>query len=343
MTSTHRDDSQMSRFERDGLDRFSARDAILAVLLIVVLLAIFGGDSVEDAANQTNPGFEQDLLAEVGKPTADVANALPFAELVDNTVGGLSPDEELGEGGFGTTVAGATPAGQVPPVTPDAFDPAELGLDPPPKLPLETVLVTGDSLSTPLDTEIATRLAGDAEVIREPHLAAAISRPELLDWGALSTSQVAKHDPDAVVMFSGANEFYAIPDATGKPVECCGTDWAALLSGRMREMMNTYRQDGDARVYWLTVPAVRDADRQEVTRVVNAAIEVAAQPWAGQVRVIDLNPIFTPDGEYSDSIDVDGEETIVRESDGIHLNPTGAGIAADAVIEAIDRDFASEP
>ena len=35
-----------------------------------------------------------------------------------------------------------------------------------------------------------------------------------------------------------------------------------------------------------------------------------------------------------------GEDTIVRESDGIHLNDKGAEIAADKVMELIDSDFA---
>lgn len=36
---------------------------------------------------------------------------------------------------------------------------------------------------------------------------------------------------------------------------------------------------------------------------------------------------------------IDGCETIVRESDGLHLNAAGAREAADGVLAAIDRDF----
>jgi hypothetical protein len=36
---------------------------------------------------------------------------------------------------------------------------------------------------------------------------------------------------------------------------------------------------------------------------------------------------------------MDGCETIVRESDGLHLNAVGAREAADAVLAAIVRDF----
>jgi hypothetical protein len=201
-------------------------------------------------------------------------------------------------------------------------------------------LVTGDSLSTPLDTILARRLAPDGvEVIRDPHLGTGISNSAFTDWGELSTGQVARDHPDAVVVFIGANEGYAMPGPGGEDVECCGPDYAAVYANRVRQVMNTYRQDGAAKVYWLTVMTPRDPDAQRVERMVNAAIKVAAQPWASEVRVIDTVPIFTPDYEYTDAIEVDGEETIVRESDGIHLNEAGAEIAADAVLDRVDQDF----
>ena len=38
-------------------------------------------------------------------------------------------------------------------------------------------------------------------------------------------------------------------------------------------------------------------------------------------------------------MEVDGSETIVRESDGIHLNEAGSALAAEIVLDAIDDDF----
>ena len=55
--------------------------------------------------------------------------------------------------------------------------------------------------------------------------------------------------------------------------------------------------------------------------------------------MIDMVPIFTPGDSYRDAMPIDGEETIVRESDGIHLNEAGSALAAEIVLEAIDRDF----
>jgi hypothetical protein len=55
--------------------------------------------------------------------------------------------------------------------------------------------------------------------------------------------------------------------------------------------------------------------------------------------VIDLVPTFTPGDSYRDSMEIDGKQTIVRESDGIHLNDEGSSLAADLVLQAVDRDF----
>jgi hypothetical protein len=331
----------MSRFERQGLLNLSAWDAVKAVGLTAVLCVLLSGGSVRDAAAQLDPGIGRDLVDAVGGPTGWIADRFPFQTATSELTSRLSPDEELGAGGFETATAGGSQGSQsrIPPVTPDAFDPAQIGAKPPPKQPLDTLLVTGDSLATPLDTVLARRLAPDGvEVIRDPHLGTGISNSQLVDWGQLSTSQVARYDPDAVVVFIGATEGFPLPGPNGE-IDCCGPEYAATYANRVRRVMNTFRQNGEAKVYWLTVMMPRDPGSQRVMRMVNAAIEVAAEPWRSQVRVVDTVPIFTPGYEYSDAIEVDGEETIVRESDGIHLNEAGSEIAADAVLDRIDQDF----
>ena len=105
-------------------------------------------------------------------------------------------------------------------------------------------------------------------------------------------------------------------------------------------MMNTYRQGGAARVYWLTLPrrATRDAPARSPARSTRRS-RSPAQPYRAQVRVLDMTALFTPGGRYRDAMDVDGREQIVREADGIHLNEAGAELAADAVQAALRRDF----
>jgi hypothetical protein len=331
----------MNRFDANGLRRFRARDAILALTVTALLLVLFEGGSIRTTARRMPPGIGHDLVDAVAEPAGWVADRLPLSRLASRATAWLSPDERLSAAaGFQSATAAA--GARAEPVTPAAFDPTALGGAPPSRRPLRRLLVTGDSLSTPLDTELARALAGTGvDVIRDPHLGTGISKTFLLDWGQLSASQVRQHHPDAVVVFVGANEGFPMKGPEGE-VRCCGPDWAAVYATRVRQVADTYRQRGAARVYWITLPVPRDPARQRISRVVNAAIAVATEPWRAQVRVIDAVPVFTPHG-YRDAMPVGGRDAIVREADGIHLNRLGARVLRDVVLQRVAQDFVIEP
>jgi lysophospholipase L1-like esterase len=323
-------------YNRPGARGFSAREAIVCVFVAALLLAFLEGPSIRRAGERMEPGIQRTMVLAVGHPAGWVGDRLGVARVTHDATGWLSPDKDLSdEAGFANTPTSSSR--QLPAVTPDAFDPVTLGGKPLPHRPLTTVLVTGDSMATPLDTEVARKLAGrgGVKVIREPHLGTGISKSLLVDWGKLSAQQVAEEKPDAVVVFIGANEGFPMPGPGGKDVDCCGAQYAAVYANRVRRMMDTYRQRGAARVYWLTLPTPRGKDRQEVARTVNAAIAVAAEPLRSTVRILDTVPIFTPDAKYRDAMG----GRIVRQADGIHLNEAGAQMAADRVVAMIDRDF----
>lgn len=342
-----RDDSEMSRFDRWGLRKFTARQAVWSVALVTLLMVLFAGQAIRKQGQEMSPGIARDVVLAVGEPAGWLADRLPLNDLATEATSWLAPDESLAGASHGFNAqrprlpagGGQGGGGGVPAVTPDYFDPAALG-EKVERRPLHTLLVTGDSLSTPLDIELAQRLDGSGvDVIRDPHLATGISKTDLVDWGRLSATQVQDDHPDAVVVFIGANEGFPMPGPGGKDVSCCGPDWAAIYAERVRQMMETYRQGGRARVYWLTVPTPRDSARQPIERAVNAAIGVAAQPFAAWTRVLDMVSIFTPGDRYRDSMPIDGEPTIVREADGIHLNDAGSSVAADGVERELERDF----
>jgi lysophospholipase L1-like esterase len=324
----HGDDSLMGRFDRWGLRRFTGWDAVKAVTLATVLLVIFAGGAVRKAADELKPGLGRDIVKAVGGPAGWISDRLPLADTRQDLTSWLSPNEELTGRGFTTGATGRAPPIPSPvPTTPQ---------------PLQRLLVTGDSLSTPLDVEIARKLAdqgADVQVARDPHLATGISNTGLVDWGKLSSSQAADDDPDAVVLFIGANEGYSMPGPGGAQVSCCGPRWEAIFRSRVGQMMDNYLNGGAKRIYWLTVPTQRDPARKPIADDVNGAVRQAAAQRGPTVRVVDLIPTFTPGDSYRDSIPIDGRQTIVRESDGIHLNEQGSSVAADLVLAAIDRDF----
>lgn len=324
--------------------RRGAREALIAIAIAAAVLVVCQGPSIRRTGERLDPGPIRVAVLGVGRPAAWLAQGLPFATGVHELTSGLAPEEDLTatKGGFSESVASA---GGVPPVTPEAFAPADLAAKPGPKRALRKLLVTGDSMSQPLDDVLARRLAGGAgtQVTRDPHIGTGISKSGLVDWGKLSSRQTATERPDAVVVFIGANEGFPLKGSDGRAHDCCDAAWAAAYGTRVRTMMNTYRRAGAARVYWLTLPLPRDPRRQLIARAVNAAVRAAAQAYRAHVRVLDMTALFTPDGRYRDDMPVDGEQRLVREADGIHLNETGSELAASAVQRSVGADFEDVP
>jgi hypothetical protein len=176
--------------------RSRSRDAIVVVFLAVVVLVLFEGSSVRTASEEMQPGFERDVVETVGKPTGWVADRLPFDEWGDDALAFLE-DEGVGdEGGFDAARGGAR--GGLAVVTPDSFDPAQLGAKPKPPRHLDTLLVTGDSLAMPLDVETARRMADadeDVDVQRDPHVGTGISKSTPTPWWCSSGPTRASRSP----------------------------------------------------------------------------------------------------------------------------------------------------
>ena len=336
----HRDDNLMGRFDETGTRRFRARDALVSAAIIVAILVVTSGTSILRTGRTMNPGIGRDIVVGVGHATAWIADQLPARTAAHDATAWLSPDPNLsGLPGFSQPIATGSTA-LIPPVTPDNFDPASIGAPAPPRRPLHTMLVTGDSMSQPLDQYLAQTLTpGGVKVVQDPHLGTGISSTILVDWDKLSAYQVGRYHPDAVVIFLGANDGYSMPGPNGRQVNCCSVEWATIYAGRVRRIMDNFRQAGVARVYWLAIPAFREAARNQVGLVINAAVRVAAEAWADQVRVIDTGAVFTPGGVYRDSMPINGQPTIVRQSDGIHLNNAGAQLASKVVLGVVGKDF----
>ena len=183
----------------------------------------------------------------------------------------------------------------MPPVTADAFDPARIGAKPGPKRLLRTLLVTGDSMSTPLDAEMARAArrragaGGPRSAPRHRHLeelprrlGPAVGRP-----GTASTTPTRSSSSSAPTRAS------RMEGAGGRKVQCCGAEWAAAYANRVRRMVDTYRQQGKARVYWiglpaaaLTRPAADQPRRQRGGRGGHAAV---ARPGPGRRHQRDVH------------------------------------------------------
>jgi len=319
-----------------GSHRMTARQAVTAVLAALALLVVCDGDGIRRQGEKLDKGLERSVVLAIGHPAGWIADQLPFSPAVDEMTGWLSPDEDLGssDGQFTAAAAGGSTR-----VDPSAFDPRALDGKAAPKPALRSLLVTGDSMSQPMDAELARALTpAGVKTKRDAKFGTGISKTDLLDWGRYAQIQSRRDKADATVVFLGTNEGFPMKTARGT-VECCDARWAAEYATRVRSMMQAYGRAGRGRVYWLLLPTSSDSTRNSIIRVVNATIKVAAGAFGEQVRVIDLPAVLTPDGRYRSAMKVGGRTQVVRDPDGAHLNAVGGRLAADTVRRALARDF----
>jgi hypothetical protein len=198
-----------------------------------------------------------------------------------------------------------------------------------PQAPPPTVLATGDSTMQGIDTFLTDDLGDTATVVSDVRPGFAISKAN--GWAPIAAAQAASLRPRTTVVSIGAAEGFPMRVADGSRHACCDAAWVGEYSRRVRATIRAYLRHG--RVFWLTLPAPREAKAVPIFAAVNAAILRAAEGLVG-VRVLRMDLLFTPAG-YRDVIRYRGRQVRVREPDGVHLNVSGAAIAGRAVTKAL--------
>lgn len=204
------------------------------------------------------------------------------------------------------------------------------------------LLATGDSMIQTVDGYLARRLASrrGTSVRSDARVGTGVSKPQQLDWVRKARGQAADVKPDVTVMFIGANDGFPLRIPGGGRAACCGDAWVAAYAARVEAMMRSYLRGGRSSVYWLTLPAPRPAAFARVFPRVNAAIRRAATRVGDGVHVVDLVPVFTPGGEFRQTIRFQGRTIDARQPDGVHLSLAGASVAAALVVERLRADHA---
>jgi uncharacterized protein len=204
---------------------------------------------------------------------------------------------------------------------PAAADPRHDVPEPRPPGPGPVALITGDSMMQVIERKLERYLESRGLLtVKDSRVGSAISFPRLLNWVTYAGRQADQLDQDATVAFLGANDFRAF----GK-VRCCRRAWVRAYARRAGRMIEAWRRDGAGRVYWLALPRPRYRDLARVFRAVNRAVRRAARRAGDGVRVLDLPSAV-------------GGPRRHRKRDGVHLSLSGARIASELVVAALERD-----
>jgi hypothetical protein len=207
------------------------------------------------------------------------------------------------------------------------------------------VLVTGDSMVYGIIDVLARSVRETGGTLQgDPHPGTGITKPSMLNWPQHAEQSVREDRPDASVVFLGAAvDTFPLVVEGGRKAACCGPDWVAEYTRRLREMMASYLRDGNALVFWVLLPAPRDPGRVESTHAINHAILAAAAAFPDGIRVVDIAPVISPGDVYRDKAIYRGQLKLIREPDGIHLANAGVHLATDVILRAMRRDGVATP
>jgi hypothetical protein len=194
------------------------------------------------------------------------------------------------------------------------------------------ILVTGDSMMRGVDTWLKAELERIQEVSfhGDVRIGSALTKEP---WVRIARRQVPEYQPDATVVFMGANDGYPLLGAS-----CCGKTWLWRYENRVRKMIRIYSRDGRAQVYWLTMPAAEFGFRRRLFPRINGAIRRAVKVSGPHAHLVNAWSVFTPGGRYRRRMLWNGAVVEVRSPDGVHLDGSGDTIAAELIRDAMLED-----
>jgi hypothetical protein len=221
-----------------------------------------------------------------------------------------------------------------------------------PKRPMR-LWIAGDSLSI-VPGEALLRLTAGNDAVEsvgadrgvEGRLATGLERPDRYDWFTrIQEEMKGKDSPDVVVLTFGSNDIGGYMEGLPEGEEKApfgSPDWLDQYRERVAGVMDIVMGNGKRNpprvLVWIGVPIVQDDEKNESYKTVNAIVRSEAEKRAPYVAYVDTYRMFRDeDGGFAQRLpDADGHLQEVRSPDGLHFEPAGGDIVAEAVMKRIE-------
>ncbi len=321
-----------------------SRSAAQVVVLVVVALAtasMLNSQGLVRAGEGMRPGITRTLTLALARPVDSLATSLGLTKPHAALASALGQEDLSG----GEIVDNGAPVIVVPPEPSPGATPASTAAvprrpevtvrTPTPGNPLK-VLVTGDSLSTYVGQQL-TSLTDDKGLVKVTLLdrnGTGLSNPSFFNWQKAARSDMAKRDPDVVIMIIGGNDGWPMDTPSGGRAAVASKEWTDEYARRTAAVMRTF-EDGGHVVYWAGPPTARDDSWNRIYRTINRAVEAAASAIPG-AAFVDLYQETSVDGRYSDYVVDGGKRIKARQSDGVHWSFNGSRLPATLLLDQVE-------
>jgi hypothetical protein len=327
--------------------RRTAASALVAMLVALCLGALFNAAAMKKTALELPFGGERSFRLALVDPLAAVSHWFYLDRPARLTASALNkPDPgPVGTAEVAVVVPSPTPAGGGHTTGEPGDKPQKTLQERPLPKPFKGhpmhLYIAGDSMLG-LPGMALTNLSVRTRLIKpllDYRISSGLCRPDFFNWPAQIQRQVRSFDPGAVAVMFGANDNQAVQTASGK-IHQFGTDgWKKEYRKRVEDLIGLMFQDGVRRVYWIGQPVMPSASFNDQVRLLNEIYRDVAETTFG-VEYIDAYSLLSKDGAHTQYlIGVDGETVQAREQDGEHLTYAGGLIVADAVLDALKKEW----
>jgi len=183
---------------------------------------------------------------------------------------------------------------------------------------------------------------GGSEVLREGKVSSGLMRPDYFDWQKESSILANSFNPNIAIVMMGTNDAQSIDikeDGKKKILSYGSHEWDNEYTNRVKKFNNQLTNKG-VTVYWIGLPAMRDAPYAARIRHLNELNE-AADKENSQVKYISAEDLMAGDktAYLAFMPDENGVMKATRISDGIHLSYFGSNYLVGKVIDTLKKDI----
>lgn len=305
-----------------------AGKALGVMAIALAIAALFNSEALVRAAEGMKPGPTRDVVLSLGRPLDDAAGTLALDLPRAGLDAAFGHEEKTAEGTRlerGSAAVLRRKARRQTFAQPTRSDPLE-------------AFVTGDSQAEFVGQRLVDQSPqGLLDVETVARNGTGLTNPGFFNWEVNAEQEVARRDPDAVVMTLGGNDGFNVQTIDGTIHEPGTAGWETEYARRVAVVSTVLSGDGERPVYWVPPPTARDPDLNAIFASQNRAVERAAEATLA-LRYVDVYTTLAR-GRYSDELVIDGRRVLARQPDGIHFTRAGAVAAARLILDSMAEDF----
>lgn len=198
-----------------------------------------------------------------------------------------------------------------------------------------TVLEIGDSLGEDLGIGLSQVLAPSSglNLVMLDKDATGLANSWYYDWPVHLVADLTRYRPQLVIVMLGGNDQQGMV-VNGRALAFGTAAWKTAYLSEIHTIIADARSAG-AYVLWVGLPIMQSVSYSNGCALIDSLDRQAATEAAGATFIPTWSLFSNPDGQFESTAAVNGIETTLRASDGIHFSPSGWDVLATAVVRTM--------